>query len=141
MTDSPILEKFAVRSYELDSLGHLNNAVWFSWLEQATFAALGRAGIPFDAFEELGWIPVVVHAHLDFRAELRAGDEAVVEGRVLAYGRTSIRLGYRITRVRDDVLAATGERVWVMINDAREKIPIPAKLRAALGEASEESSA
>ncbi|MCA8971308.1 MAG: acyl-CoA thioesterase [Planctomycetes bacterium] len=121
-----------MRSYELDSLGHLNNAVWFSWLEQATFAALGRKGIPFESFADRGWIPVVVHASLDFRQELRAGDEALVEGRVLGFGRTSVRLGYRITRLRDDSVAATGERVWVILGDAREKIPVPKELVDAL---------
>ena len=123
-----------MRSYELDSLGHLNNAVWFSWLEEATFAALSRHGLPFADFSSRGWIPVVVHAQLDFRAELRSEDGAWVEGYVLRYGRTSIRLGYRI--VRDDgVLAANGERVWVLVDDERCKIPIPDELRAALGTA------
>ncbi len=129
----PIAERFRVRSYELDSLGHLNNAVWFSWLEEATFAALAHKGLDFASFAQRRWIPIVVHASLDFRKELRAGDEALVEGHVLGYGRTSVRLGYRILRLRDDAVAATGERVWVIVDDAREKIAIPTELREALG--------
>lgn len=133
--NAPIDVEFEVRSYELDSLGHLNNAVYFSWLEEATFSALAHKGLPFRDFAARGWVPVVVHAALDFRAELRSGDRARVLGHVAAYGRTSLRLSYRIVRVRDDVVAASGERVWVIVDDARNKLEVPDELREAFGPA------
>lgn len=136
-TPLPIEVEFAVRSYELDSLGHLNNAVYFSWLEEATFSALGERGLPFRDFAGHGWIPVVVHAQIDFQAELRSGDRVLVHGWVRRYGTTSLTLAYRLTRRGDDVVAATGERVWVIVDDARQKLPVPELLRRALGPAEE----
>lgn len=125
---------FTVRSYELDSLGHLNNAVYFSYLEEATFAHLGEKGLPFRGFEALGWYPIVVHARLDFRRELGCGDVVVVKGWPVSYGRTSMRLGYRLERPADGALIAEGERVWAFVDRQAGPIPVPPSVRAALGE-------
>jgi acyl-CoA thioester hydrolase len=124
---------FTVRSYELDSLGHLNNAVYFSWLEEATFAWLGQCGLPFSEFASRGWYPIVVHAQVDFRAEANSGDEIVVEGWADRYGTTSMHLGYRLTRQTDDLLIAEGKRVWVFVDNQAGKILVPPEIREALG--------
>lgn len=124
---------FRVRSYELDSLGHLNNAVYFSWLEEATFAWLGECGLPFAEFAARGWYPIVVHAELDFRAEANSGDLIEVEGWPDRYGQTSMHLGYRLRRPADDTLIAEGRRVWVFVDRSTGKIPVPMEIREALG--------
>ena len=124
---------FTVRSYELDSLGHLNNAVYFSWLEEATFAWLGECGLPFSSFAQRGWYPIVVHAEIDFRAEANSGDRILVEGWAESYGTTSMHLGYRLVRELDDHLIAEGRRVWVFVDVETGKIPVPDEIREALG--------
>lgn len=126
-------QSFTVRSYELDSLGHLNNAVYFSWLEEATFAQLGERGLPFLEFAGRGWFPIVVHAELDFRKEARSGDRIRVEGWPISYGTTSMRLGYRLLREADEVLVASGMRIWVFVDQKAGKIPVPDEIRDALG--------
>ena len=52
---------FTVRSYELDSLGHVNNAVYFSYLEEATFQVLARHGLTFPGFAGRGWMPILAN--------------------------------------------------------------------------------
>ncbi|MFQ5504176.1 MAG: acyl-CoA thioesterase [Planctomycetota bacterium] len=126
-------QSFTVRSYELDSLGHLNNAVYFSWLEEATFAHLGEQGLPFREFAGRGWYPIVVHAELDFRKEASSGERIRVEGWPISYGSTSMRLGYRLLREADDVLIAEGQRVWVFVDQKTGKIPVPVEIREVLG--------
>ena len=126
---------FRVRSYELDSLGHTNNAVYFSWLEEATFVGLAEHGLTLERFAELGWIPVLVHAAIDFRAETHAGDEIDVLTWPERYGQTSLTLGYRLERKRDGSLVAEGRRVWVCVDAARNNLPVPEELRQALGPA------
>ncbi|PIE22444.1 MAG: hypothetical protein CSA62_12585 [Planctomycetota bacterium] len=127
-------KEFQVRSYELDSLGHLNNAVFFSYLEEATWQALADRGLPFRGFAQLGWWPVVVHAALDFHVELLPGDVVEVRGWPESYGNTSMSLGYEIVRVSDGAKAASGRRVWVITLTGGGKIPVPQELREALGE-------
>ena len=125
---------FTVRSYELDSLGHMNNAVYFSWLEEATFAALAERGLPFCDLRDHGWLPILVHAAIDFRREAKACDRIAVVGWPAAYGITSLTVGYRLERIRDGARIAEGQRVWVVVDTQGKKIPVPQELRDAFGE-------
>jgi acyl-CoA thioester hydrolase len=132
---SPFRQRFQVRSYELDSLGHLNNAIYFSYLEEATWRAMAEKGLPFSRFAELGWWPIVVHASLDFRKELLPCDVVEVIGWPERYGETSITLAYRLERPSDGALIAEGRRVWVVTRTGEGKIPVPDEIRSALGPA------
>ena len=82
-------------------------------------------------------MPILAHASLDFRRELRAGDEVTVEVWPASYGNTSMKLGYRLRREADDTTIATGARVWLFIDLEGNNIPVPAEIRGALGRASE----
>lgn len=135
--------EFQVRSYELDSLGHLNNAVYFSYLEEATFAFLAEHALPFARFKELGWYPIVAHAAVDYRREIVSGDSIVVRGWPHRYGNTSMELGYHFLRQRANgtsEVVAEAKRVWVFVHLERGKIPVPPEIRAAFGEPTDQPS-
>jgi acyl-CoA thioester hydrolase len=73
--------RMQVRWSELDPYGHVNHAVYLTYLEQARIAALESIGWDMGAIEGLGFRVVVVRADLRFRASAVAGDElAVVSG-------------------------------------------------------------
>ena len=126
---------FTVRSYEIDSLGHVNNAVYLSWLEEASFVFLAQHGLPFRAFADLGWYPIVAHAQVDYRREDSPGDQITVEGWPIRYGSTSMRLGYRFLRGPNHELVAEAERVWVFVKTGEGKIAVPEVIRQAFGPA------
>ncbi|WP_326568583.1 acyl-CoA thioesterase [Amycolatopsis rhabdoformis] len=73
MTDrEPFRTRIKVRHYELDSLGHLNHAVYHSYGEVSRielFAAAGDAGLRAENVA-----PVLLESHIVYRRELRAGD-------------------------------------------------------------------
>lgn len=128
--------EFRVRSYELDSLGHLNNAVYFSYMEEATFAFLADHDLPFERFAELRWYPIVAHAEVDYRREVVSGDRIIVRGWATHYGNTSMGLGYHFVRRTPDgeVIVAEGNRVWVFVHLDDGKLPVPPEIQAAFGE-------
>ncbi|SEF36576.1 acyl-CoA thioester hydrolase [Amycolatopsis pretoriensis] len=76
MTDrEPFRTRIKVRHYELDTLGHLNHAVYHSYGEVSRLELLEAAG----AIEGLrGLASVLLETHVVFRRELRAGDEVDV---------------------------------------------------------------
>ncbi|MDX3195472.1 acyl-CoA thioesterase [Streptomyces sp. MN03-5084-2B] len=76
MTDrEPFRTRIKVRHYELDTLGHLNHAVYHSYGEVARLELLEAAG----ALKGLpGVASVLLETHVVFRRELRAGDEVDV---------------------------------------------------------------
>ena len=66
--------EIAVRDYELDSEGIVNNAVYLHYLEHTRHAFVKREGIPFGSLTSDGLIPVVRRMEIDYQTPLRTGD-------------------------------------------------------------------
>ena len=66
--------EIAVRDYELDSEGIVNNAVYLHYLEHTRHAFVKQEGIPFGSLTSDGLIPVVRRMEIDYRTPLRSGD-------------------------------------------------------------------
>ena len=66
--------RIKVRGYELDSYGHVNNAVFFNYFEQARWEFFGTAGL-LETLASGGLFLGVVDVHIRYQHELRLGDE------------------------------------------------------------------
>jgi acyl-CoA thioester hydrolase len=68
----PFRTRLKVRQYELDALGHVNQAVYHSYAEVSrleAFEAAGNAKVGED-----NTAPVLLESHIVYRRELRGGD-------------------------------------------------------------------
>jgi acyl-CoA thioester hydrolase len=90
-----------VRFRDCDAMGHVNNAVYSTYLEEARIDVVGS----LSAF-------ILARVEIDFRAELRAGEEIEVGSRVGRVGTKSfdleheIRAGERLVAEAKSVLVA-----------------------------------
>jgi acyl-CoA thioester hydrolase len=75
MLSQPFSCQFAVRDYECDMQGVVNNAVYQNYLEHARHEFLKSRGLDFAQLTASGIIVVVIRAEIDYRASLRSGDE------------------------------------------------------------------
>lgn len=66
--------EIAVRDYELDSEGIVNNAVYLHYLEHTRHAFVKQEGIPFGSLTSDGLVPVVRRMEIDYHTPLRTGD-------------------------------------------------------------------
>ena len=66
--------EIAVRDYELDSEGIVNNAIYLHYLEHTRHVFVKREGIPFGSLTSDGLIPVVRRMEIDYQTPLRTGD-------------------------------------------------------------------
>ena len=66
--------ELAVRDYELDSDGIVNNAVYLHYLEHTRHAFVKQEGIPFGSLTRDGLIPVVRRMEIDYHTPLQSGD-------------------------------------------------------------------
>lgn len=66
--------EIAVRDYELDSEGIVNNAIYLHYLEHTRHAFVKQEGIPFGSLTREGLIPVVRRMAIDYYTPLRSGD-------------------------------------------------------------------
>ncbi len=74
-----------VRGYELDTQGHLNQAVYLQYAEHARWELLRAAGLPQDKLLADGIGPVQLEVTVKYRRELRGGERVRVTCR-FAYG-------------------------------------------------------
>ena len=66
--------EIAVRDYELDSEGIVNNAIYLHYLEHTRHAFVKQEGIPFGSLTSDGLVPVVRRMEIDYFTPLRTGD-------------------------------------------------------------------
>jgi acyl-CoA thioester hydrolase len=108
----PFSVRVVVRGYELDTQGHLNQAVYLSYAEHARWEFLRSVGITQDALLATGVGPAALETTIRFRRELRGGDEVDVSCEfALGEGRT-FQLKQEITktdgRVAAEVICVAG---------------------------------
>lgn len=98
----------AVRDYECDMQGVVNNAVYQNYLEHARHECLKAFDIDFAALTRAGIHLVVVRAEIDYKASLTSGDTFVVHTRMEQVSRLRFAFHQRIVREGDgkELLAA-----------------------------------
>jgi acyl-CoA thioester hydrolase len=93
MTDKVFQCRMAVRDYECDMQGVVNNSVYQNYLEHARHEFLKHKGLDFADLTRRGIIVVVVRAELDYLQSLRSGD--VFDVSVEPVRISAIRLGFQ----------------------------------------------
>jgi acyl-CoA thioester hydrolase len=101
----PFHVRIKVRHYELDSLGHVNHAVYHSYAEVARLELLERAGGLAGGAHGAQLASVMLESHISFLRELRAGDEVTVTCRAKFGTGKTFRMDSDIRRV-DGTLSA-----------------------------------
>lgn len=114
-----------VSSYELDSFGHVNNAVYMNYLEKARNEFLRQRGLLFHDFFKWGKFPVVSRAELKFRQPAKSDDKLMIQGRVMDSSVTSFRLGYEVRRIDSGLLILEAETVHVFVDGRGRPVKIP----------------
>ncbi len=134
LPNAPVSETaIEVRMPDLDSFGHVNHAVYLTYLEHARFEALERAGFSWDLLAERRWSIFVVRVEVDYLAESGAGDRLLVRTRAESFRRTSMVLGQEIVRADDADSAVARARVTAgWIGPSRRPMRVPADVRAGL---------
>ena len=109
-----------MRFNDCDPMGHVNNALYSTYLEEARIGVLGGLG----AF-------ILARVEIDFRAELRPGDEVEVATRCSHVGTKSFRLDHRLT-VGERVVAEATSVLVSYDYERGESVPVPDDLRRRL---------
>lgn len=126
--------RMAIRWGDMDVMGHVNNTVYFRYIETARIAWLEQAGAMPDP---AGEGPVIVNAHCDFLKQLKYPGEIEVTTFVGPPGRSSFEVSHEIRLVGPDgqagALHAEGGAKVVWVNFPAEKsAPLPDRLRVLL---------
>jgi acyl-CoA thioester hydrolase len=126
------LEPTRVRWGDVDSMGHVNNAKYFTYCESARMSYFAAVGM--DAFRDGGrYGPALAAADLNFRRQVRYPADLAVWTRVSKLGRTSFTMDYEIldAQTGERVADGAGVIVWVDYESGLPE-PLPDGLRAAI---------
>jgi acyl-CoA thioester hydrolase len=114
---------FDVRWRDLDALGHVNNAVYFTYLEQARIRYLHELKVISNAPFDIGII--LAEAACQFKSPLELGEQVTVYLRVSELRNSSFIIEYRVEGA-EGRLAATARSVQVCYDyEERRSVPIP----------------
>jgi len=120
-----------VRFRDCDPMGHVNNAVYLTYLELARFAYWKAAEIG-RLVGEVSYI--IARVEVDFRASAKTGDTLDVGIAIRGFGRTSFTMEYEICD-QDGRLVANARSVQVTYDyGAGASVPVPDSVRARIAE-------
>ena len=129
-TDYPLWARDTIRYGDTDRQGHVNNAVFSTFLETGRVQFLMNSGRPIRA---PGTNFVLARLVLDYKAEMLWPGEADIGTRVKSVGRSSFVLEQIV--MQGDTVTAVAETVMVMVDETtRKSCPLPEASAAALKE-------
>ncbi|MDR0244723.1 MAG: acyl-CoA thioesterase [Burkholderia sp.] len=112
---SPVFEmSMPIRWGDMDAFGHVNNTVYFRYMEQARISWFEELGIAGGNGEGQG--PVIVTASMEFLKQLHYPGDVIAKMSAAKPGRSSFDTGFELTRADDPqhVYARGNARcVWV----------------------------
>lgn len=123
-----------VRFADLDAMGHLNNAKYLTYIEQARVEYVIQVCGWSGAWSDLGMI--LAKMTIEFKRPVLYGDKVVVYTRCSRIGSKSFDLEYVLTRQQPESaaqVAATALSVMVAYDYAQQQsIAVPASWRQAI---------
>ena len=132
-----IEHRLTVRFSDCDLLGHVNNARYLTYLEEARIAlwaaqiglrdpSVAKTGPRGESF-------ILARTEIDFVAQAKFPDELVVRVALGSFGRTSVRYQHEIVRTVDQCVVARAATVQVWFDyDLNAPVPIGDELKAKL---------
>ena len=134
MSDPTILhtEPVPVRWGDMDALGHVNNARYFTYAEQARIAWLATL-FPDGGLggEDSSGGPILARISADYRAPVHHPVTVSVEVLAGDLGRTSMQQGYRLRVDGQTVCEMEATIVWMSAETGRPT-PLPQRIRDAV---------
>jgi acyl-CoA thioester hydrolase len=116
----PFVHRERVRFRDCDAMGHVNNAVFSTYLEEARIGVLGGLA-PF----------ILARVEIDFRSQLRAGEQIEIGTRCSRVGTKSFELEHVIRS--DGRVVADARSVLVGYDyDAEASVPLSDEVRGHL---------
>ena len=121
--------RFPVRWGDMDALGHVNNAVYFRYLEMARVDWLASVGCKPDPS---GQGPVIVYAFCNFYKQLEYPAQVLLKFYVSDPGRTTFETWSTMERQdQPGIVCAAGGATTIWVDFAQQKaVALPEWLRS-----------
>ncbi len=131
-----------VRYHEMDALGHVNNAVYQHYLEQAAVDHSEHLGFNQERYQEFGGVFVMRKIEIDYLRSAVAGDTLEVTTWLQQMHDPRAIRRYEIRKQSEEELLVTAEALWVWVDTvAMRPRAIPRQLLEAFEQANQPDTA
>lgn len=132
LTDYHAILHWPVQWGDQDAFGHVNNTVYFRWMESGRIAYMDLLGLD-DLYQTQRVGPILASIKCDYRRQLHYPDTVEIGTKVTRLGRTSLSVVHAIYSQRQQAIVAEGDSTLVVFDyKTQQSTPIPAELRAAI---------
>jgi acyl-CoA thioester hydrolase len=120
-----------VRFRDLDAIGHVNNAVFFTYFEEGRKHFSKKV---FDVSDVSDFNFIMAHIQCDFIKPIQFNDHVILQMWVKNIGTKSFSFEYRLVDLSDEAMVyATGKSIQVCYDYQKNRsIEVPAKMRERL---------
>src|SRR5690349_20099243 len=112
----PHTAAFKVRHYECDANGHVNNANYLRYMQEAAFEASDAAGYSYERYQTLGLLWLAYETDIEYVQPLRYGDTVEVKTWVANWRRVRSLRRYEFYRQGSGEVVARASTDWVLLN-------------------------
>jgi len=125
----PVVITLSVQWGDQDAFGHVNNVVYFRWMESARIDYFGRAAVQSAAAQQ-GTGPILASIKCDFRRQLLYPDTVLISASVVSFGRTSMKMVHKVYSMAQQAIAAEGDSTIVMFDyDGQRPVMVSEEIR------------
>jgi acyl-CoA thioester hydrolase len=115
----PVAISLPVQWGDQDAFGHVNNVVYFRWMESARIEYFRQAAIGGVSNQGVG--PILASIKCDFRRQLTYTDTLLVSASIASIGRTSMKMVHLVYSTAQQIVAAEGDSVIVMFEYTKQR--------------------
>ncbi len=119
-----ISTQIKVRSYECDSYGHVNNAVYVNYLEVGRMEFLHGIGFDYNGIIDAGYFLFVSHIDIRYKASAHLDDILTIEAENVEMGAVSGKFQQCIKK-EDGTVCAEAEVTWACVTKDGRPSRIP----------------
>ncbi len=115
-----------VRTYELDSYNHVNNAVYLNYLEYARMDFLKQIGFDYNGLFEEGYMLFVSHIDIKYKFSARLYEKLSIEVVPIKFGKLS---GKFLQTVKNEqgITCVEAEVTWCCVDKNGKPAKLPEK--------------
>ena len=107
---------FTVRHDECDAYGHLNNAVYLRYMQEAAFRASADAGLGQAEYEAMGHFWLIRETEIEYLQPVRGGETIAIKTWNEGFRRTMARRQYLFLRPESEQPVARAWTDWVFLH-------------------------
>ncbi|MBQ7620298.1 MAG: acyl-CoA thioesterase [Treponema sp.] len=110
-----ITSELTVRTYECDSYGHVNNAVYVNYLEYGRMEYLNGIGFDYKGIVAAGYALYISHIDIHYKASSFLGDKLFIDVWPVDTGAVKGTLR-QVIRKQDGTVCVEADVTWATVN-------------------------